>query len=515
VDVQRREFLKRAAFGGTCLASSGRLSGTAAAGEKAARQDLPHAYTYRIAFGAWINDMRNEPLPLQDWPAPQLDDETIKSVVMAMNVQSEAGFNILDWWGLFATGSYPPDIDSVFNDAQRTRGVRRLFAEATRRNMTMLFGLGLMSWGYDTIIRQDPQVAGRDRTGKPLPHAMCGAKEKSWQYVRKILDRAINDFPFAGVHLESADRGWCDCPECGGKDGTVAYNIRLNIRAADYIKRKWPGKIVTCIPINWLNGTGQRYFNEKDKARLLDLSKHIDCFMDQGWRGQYIAEDGRRDFIKRLHCCYGTSADVRLYHSVRWDRSSYFLPYANRTGEAIKRHYADGARACMFYQGPVANPSTEVNIAVGGRILADTTRDVEATLAEVIQRYYRPSKPAPHKKLIEIFGRAEEAYCSQWDPKAFLAHRGANSPWCGPPGEFYLNEALFGDSPGPATFLLEPYLNAEGRRRYKAGLMSILRDLSAIEDDFDDDGRIRRIQRGMIITLNLINTIRACKGETG
>jgi hypothetical protein len=515
MDPHRRTFLKKAVLGGACLSSTGRLSGTGPAKGAPSQQELQHAYRYRIAFGAWINDMRNEPLPLQDWPAPQLDDETISSTVAAMDVQSEAGFNMLDVWGLFATKSYPTDIDSAFDDPQRLKGVRRLLAEAERRKMGVFFGMGLMSWGYTDIIRKEPEVAGRDRSGHPLPNAMCGAKDKSWQYVQKVLDRALNGFPFVGVHLESADMGWCDCPQCGGKDGTVGYNIRLNIRAADYIKDRWPGKIVTCIPINWLNGTGQRYFNEQDKTRLIELSKHIDCFMDQGWRGHYIADSERADFIKRMHCCYGTSGDVHLYPSVRWDRSSYFLPYANRTGKAIKRDYAEGARACLFYQGPVVSPSTEVNIAVGGRLLSDTTRNVEDTLAEVIQRYYRPAGPGPHDKLVKLFLRAEEAYCGQWDAQAFLAQRGSNTPWCGPPGEFYLNEALFGDSPGPPTFLMEPYLSAEGRRRYRTELMSLLRDLASIEGRFDDGGRIQRIRRGMIITLNLIDTIRACKGEAG
>ena len=36
------------------------------------------AYRYRIAFGAWINDMRRRPLPLENWPAPQFDDETVE-----------------------------------------------------------------------------------------------------------------------------------------------------------------------------------------------------------------------------------------------------------------------------------------------------------------------------------------------------------------------------------------------------------------------------------------------------
>ena len=52
-----------------------------------------------------------------------------------------------------------------------------------------------------------------------------------------------------------------------------------------------------------------------------------------------------------------------------------------------------------------------------------------------------------------------------------------------------------------------------------SGLTSIIivtgKGKNSIEDHFDDRGRIQRIQRGMIITLNLVNTIRACKAETG
>ncbi len=129
------------------------------------------------------------------------------------------------------------------------------------------------------------------------------------------------------MHLESADLGWCQCPECGGKYGTVGYNVRLNIRAADYIKRKWPGKVVTCIPINWLGGSGRSHFDQAEQDRIVELSKHVDCFMDQGWTGTFIPEDQRKAFIGRLHCDYGTSGGLWVYPPGRWDRLSYFLPH--------------------------------------------------------------------------------------------------------------------------------------------------------------------------------------------
>jgi len=465
---------------------------------------MSSTYKYRVAFGAWINDMRNDPLPLDNWPAPQLDKETINSVIKTMDVQSQSGFNMLDTWGLFATYGYPPDIVSVFSDKERRRIINKLFKAAEERGIKPIFGMGLFTWGYDQIIRHDPEVRGFDPAGNPHSHAMCGAKEKSWKYVEKILDSALSEFNFGGVHLESADLGWCSCPECAGKYGVVGHNVRLNIRAADYIKSKWPDKIINSIPINWLPTPDGRWnFTEEEKAHLVELSKHIDCLMDQGWNQPFISDDERKEFIQKLHSDYGTSGGLWLYPDARWDRSSFFLPYAKRTGNAIKRYYEDGARGCMFYQGPVNNPSTEVNIAVGGRIMSDTTKNVENVLAEVIEKYYRPKKTDAHQKLVEIFLQAEDGYFDQWSKERLNRL----------PGEFKLSN-LWGTSPGAATYLIEPYLDTNGRQAYKDVLLSILAKLPEIEGSFYDNGRLIKIKRGAIITLNFINTIKACKGES-
>ncbi len=312
--THRRDFLIAATLAGASLTigpsgsslAGGPPDGRAASGDR--------GYKYRVAFGCWINDMRSEALPLQQWPAPHLDDVTMSSVLAAMDVQARAGFNYLDVWGLFATYGYPPDITGAFDDKDRAARVTRLIEEGSRRGLKFLFGMGLFSWGYDQIIRADPGVRGRDKAGKPMDHVMCGATEKAWGYVEKILDAALSRFDFGGVHLESADLGWCQCPECGGKYGTVGYNVRLNIRAADYIKRKWPGKVVTCIPINWLGGSGRSHFDQAEQDRIIELSRHVNCFMDQGWTGTFIAEDRRKAFIERLHCDYGTSGGLWVYH---------------------------------------------------------------------------------------------------------------------------------------------------------------------------------------------------------
>ncbi len=476
--------------------------------DAAAGIGVESGYKYRIAFGAWINDMRNEPLPLENWPAPAFDQETIRSAVGAFDVQSEAGFNLVDNFGLFATTSYPLDIVGAFGDPDRRRKVQRLIAAAKERGLKTLFGLGLFTWGFDEIIRQDPEVRGKDRAGKPHAHAMCGAKEKAWKYVEKIIDCALGEFDFAGVHQESADLGWCDCPECGAKYGGVGYNIRLNTRAADYIKRKWPDKLINVIPINWLSGTGREHFDAEEKKAIIELGKHIDCFMDQGWRGTYVADAERKDFCRQLPCAYGTSGGLWLYHSARVDRASYFLPYPRRTALAIRAHYEDGARGCMFYQGPMINPAVEINTAVGGRILRDPSRSPEEALFDATRVYYKPRSPAAHQKVVDLFLRAEDAYFGQWNSKRFREiHKTA------PPGEFKINDALFGFSPDPSMYLLEPYLNAEGRQAYKKRLVGILRDLPGLASSVDDRGRLKRIERAISLTVSFINTIRACKNE--
>ena len=72
---------------------------------------------------------------------------------------------------------------------------------------------------------------------------------------------------------------------------------------------------------------------------------------------------------------------------------------------------------------------------------------------------------------------------------------------------------MLGVSPGPATYLTEPFIDTEGRIAYKEGLVSILKDISKIENDFRDEGRIKRIQKCISSALIDINNIGMAKNE--
>src|SRR5437016_14383300 len=99
----RREFIARASLSAAGLAAGGApLISQARVANKTGTQ-RKRTFKYRIAFGAWMNDMRCEPLPLENWPAPQFDDECVRSLIRIIDLQSQAGYNVFDVWGLFPT----------------------------------------------------------------------------------------------------------------------------------------------------------------------------------------------------------------------------------------------------------------------------------------------------------------------------------------------------------------------------------------------------------------------------
>ncbi len=467
--------------------------------------DRTHAYQLRAAYGVWINDMRSTPLPLERWPAPQFDDGAIEGLTRAMDVQAEAGFNMLDVWGLFATYGWPMDLASAVTP-ERDRRIRQVLAVAHERGLKLILGMGVYSWGYDHIIEADPDVRGKNEDGSPHAHAMCDAHPRAFEYVKRILDFVLERYDFDGVHLESCDLGCCRCERCAGGQGTTAYNVQINRKTADYIRATWPDKVIYVIPISWLPTNA--HFNAEEKQSIVELSGSIDCFMDQGHRGTFIAASDRREFIGQLHCDYGTSGGLWLYPDARWERCSYFVPYARRTGQAIRDHFADGTRGCLFYQGPMVNPGTEITVAVGGRILSDTRRTPEEALADAIGHHYRPQTPAVHDLLVDIFLRAEEGYFGQWVEERFRQQHGTPMP-----GQVILDGHLQNTSPGPAAWLLEPFLDTDGRLAYKRVLCGLLKDLDSLPDGAADAARLERIRRSVIVSLMLLNTAAFAKGE--
>jgi hypothetical protein len=494
--MDRRKFI-----GVTSAAGVGLLVGGSYLGEPAMAEGTGGKYTYRLAFDIWMNDVRNDAPALANWPYGELDDKTVEGIVSSLDVQAESGYNLVDLAGLWTTYGWPVDFDKVV-DKDRQRRINQILKAAHDRKMKVVcFPSGVLNWGMDEILKAHPELATDNK------HELNPFKDESWQWLYKIFDYAADNYDIDGYHLEAADQGRCKTPECMEKwPDNVAYYCDVTGKLADYLRKKYPNKVlITTVQgfSSWGKG-----FNEEQMAHVIDLSKRVDCLFDQGHRGTYVPQSDWKGFAQKLHCAFGTSGGIWVYPPQRWERTRWFLPYTGQCGRHIKELYEAGGRAVMYYQGPVANPGTEVNIAFGGRLMSNVDRSLEDTLAETLENIYHPKNTASLHKLVGIYQTAESVYFDQWNAQKILEEQKMPRP-----GELHVTN-LFGASPGAAQYLMEPFLDTDGRMQYKQGLISLFKEISSIENDFNDKGRIARIKHGMSETMVDINNIAKCKNET-
>ena len=154
-NISRRNFLETS-LGAAALAAVNPTQLLVANENKTTMARSSNALDYRIAYGCWVNDMRLEPLALEDWPAEQMDDETVRSVFKALDVQSHFKYNWLDTWGLLATTSWPLNLGEGVDNDRRNR-VKKILTYAHERGIKVIYGMGVMSWGCEKIIESNRQ----------------------------------------------------------------------------------------------------------------------------------------------------------------------------------------------------------------------------------------------------------------------------------------------------------------------------------------------------------------------
>jgi hypothetical protein len=492
MDIDRREFVRAASVAGIGLvAGASRLAANTSTSKPVPNE---RAFVDRMAFGAWINAVRTEPLPFGSWPPVVLDETAEQSIIRTIELQAKSGYNMFDLFGLFAAGSWPVDIVSAA-DKERDARVRRILKAAHEHGIKIVYGLGVYSWGFDKIIANDPAVKG------PNPNAMCGSKEESWEWQKKIIDFTLR-YDFDGYHLEASDLGRCTCDACMKKWPVMAtYYNEITARCADYIRQKAPDKYLAAITISWADwNTG---FNEEDKNNLVSLSKKVDCIFDQGHHGQYIKQAERKKFIERLHCRFGTSGGFWVYPPFRCHRQRWFLPYTQETAAHAKQLHADGGRSLLVYQGPVTNPGVEVNIAFSGKLMCDVGRDAADVLGEVVDELYQPKNANSHKKLMETFQVAEDAYMQNLDYAADGVHLKKLPAYPGP-GELHIGFGigLAGGVSAVPVYLLEPNLTEKGRAAYAKGLERCLNNICECENDVAAVERMQRLKSSVYHALD-------------
>ncbi|NLF19253.1 MAG: hypothetical protein GX595_18655 [Lentisphaerae bacterium] len=453
------------------------------------------AFTFRTAQGVWINDMRHSAMPHQKWPCVTLDDDAVRDLAACMRLQAEAGFNSVTLFGLLTAQSWNPDLPRTV-DRERARRVRAVLAEARSCGLKVLYGLGVYSWGFDEIIARDAAVRG------PNPHAMCGSRPESWAWMTRIIDYLLNEFDFGGFHLEASDLGRCSCGDCAPESNT-AYYSRLNARTAEYLRKAAPEAMLMVNMCGYLpRGTT---VPRQDWPHLIELGRHLDFLVDPGHTSPFIEPAARRDFIQALPCAFGTSGGIWVYPPQRWNRQRWFIPYTARTGRHLEDLHADGGRAVEYYMGPIANPGTEVNIAFGGRKLADVGCDNRDLLSDVLDRLYRPASRTAHRRLVDVFTEAEEAFFAALSPAP--ADDGRSR------GQIHL-APLAGTRTGPPIYL-QNAMDAAGREAYRRRLAALLPVVADLENACRSRARVRRIAAALQGALADINRVQPHSATPG
>ena len=342
----------------------------------------------------WITDFATKP-DLGTWPSMWLDEDLLADYRQKFRLMKKVGYNEISVWGLYVSRAWPTDIPKSVTP-ERGKLVERLIDLAHDQQVKVLSGLGVYSWGFDEIIRAHPEVT------KGSPQVMCAHASAAWEWQRKVLDFVFTRFDIDGVSMQSSDQGRCPCPDCKALSNADYYAL-LNTRIAEYIRSRWPKKIIG------VNSWGM-HFDEPDALPALQkIGQTVDYIIDVNDTSRRRDPANRRKVAAALACDFGTLGGPQVEPPQHWERDRWFLPTIRRDSTHLRDLAADGGRACEFFYHILANPGDEVTFYVVGRMLAEPAGDWRKFLEETLAELYEP-KPAVREALAEIFLAAEDAY---------------------------------------------------------------------------------------------------------
>jgi hypothetical protein len=456
--MRRREFL---------AASTGALVASGAG----------RSFEYRGYLG-WITDLATQPDPIAEWPSMRIDEALLRDYRETSDVMQQLGMQNLCIWGLYVSRAWPVDLEQSVT-ADRGAMVEKLIASVHAKGLRVLPGLGVYSWGFDEILRANPSLM------KSNAHAMCGSEQASWEWMRKVIDYVFTRFPIDGVSMQSADQGRCTCERCRRYTETE-YHTRLNIKCAQYIRSRWPGKTIG------VSGWGMRFEDAASLPHLAELGKHVDYLIDVPDSANRRGGAGfRKRLIDAVPCAFGTLGGPQVEPPQHWARDRWFLPTLRTVGDHIKDLHADGGRACEWFYHIMANPGCELSTYVAARSLADPITPWRKHLVSSIEQIYQVTKPEARDGLVEAFLSAENAYVRHLSPD-----------FCGT----ISLEPLVSSAPGPAVYLTKR-LTADQRRSYSAALGSVRRSFDALKAEVPEKGRGRSPRDRVRFILRAIDNV--------
>lgn len=253
-------------------------------------------FKYRIANGVWVNDLRNKPFINEEWPNIELDKQSVNDIKDNIKLQAESGFNSLTLFGLLTNDSWLPEIAKTVSE-ERKSVVKEILKFAKDQEIKLFYGLGVYSWGFGKIIQHDPDVCATNNK------VMCGSSDKSFEWMKQVVDYLLEEYNFDGFHLEAADLGRCFCSNCESKSNSE-YFCEINTKTAKYIYANNSNAHLIVSLCGYLPKGNT--IPSKEWAYYKEMSEYIHCLIDPGHFGTFIPLSVRKEFISTLSCEFGS-----------------------------------------------------------------------------------------------------------------------------------------------------------------------------------------------------------------
>ncbi len=113
-------------------------------------------FTYRGYLG-WLADFSRSAV-YEDWPSVTLDSAVIADYVETLDFLQRSGMNSITPWGFFTNNNWNPEVENTISP-ERKAVVEKLIEYAHQRGIRVMCGMGVYSWGFGEIIRQNPEIA--------------------------------------------------------------------------------------------------------------------------------------------------------------------------------------------------------------------------------------------------------------------------------------------------------------------------------------------------------------------
>jgi hypothetical protein len=439
VQIDRRTWLKTGALASLAALGDPWAPATIADDQKSGERGKPAVFEHRGYLG-WITDLATDPDPNAAWPSMRIDERLLRDYRESLVTLRGLGFHEIAIWGLYVSRNWPTDIKSAVTP-ERGALVERLIDEVHRQGLRVLSGLGVYSWGFEEIIRANPELS------RGNPRAMCASAPESWRWMQYVVDFVFERFEIDGVSMQSADQGRCPCEQCKTLSNSE-YHALLNVKVAEYIRSRWPRKTIG------VNSWGMNFADPTSLPSLIKIGQNVDYLIDIADSSRAKDPAYRRKIIDSLACDFGTLGGPQAEPPQHWERDLWILPTLRRTGEHLRQLSADGGRACEIFFHILANPGDEVSLYLTGKTVANPAGSWDRFVQEAVEETFGAVSPGTRDGLIELLLGAEEAY-----------FKNLPATYCGTVSL----EPLVSSRPGRPVYLTNR-LNAQQRSDYRKEL---------------------------------------------